>query len=478
MRYLTNDSTDPHWNMAFDEMALTALTAPEPVFYLWQNRPAVIIGRNQSAPAEVNLPYLEEHGIVLARRVTGGGAVYHDLGNLNYSFVGGVREMDALQPVELMACALRSLGIPAEVSGRNDILVEGRKCSGYAKRLSGTRMMIHGTLMWNVDLTALTAALSVPGSKFDQSSRAEGLSFRPSEPSLSFRPSEPSLSFRPSEASLSFRPSEASGEISSVMPDPDRASVTTAAVPSVRSRVCNLSEYLPALTLSDFRARLHDFLAAYSLQDPASSLRAEGCGKTNLMSATASPTRGPVRTARLPHPSATPASGSPVIPSDSEESVTPAFLEQVNTLADSKFRSWDWIHGRSPATDFTAARKFPSCGTVRVHFSVRRGLLTDVSFTGDFLGALSLDTPLPSTPCSTQPASSPSPAPAANAPCPIPAASAPSPTPLAGKTLPEALNGTRFEPTALTAVLSTLPIASYFDGLTAADLAALFLGGR
>ena len=224
MRYLINDSTDPHWNMAFDETALTGLSSPEPLFYLWQNRPAVIIGRNQSAPAEVNLPYLEEHGIVLARRVTGGGAVYHDLGNLNYSFVGGVREMDALQPVQLMAAALRSLGIPAEVSGRNDILVEGRKCSGYAKRLAGTRMMTHGTLMWNVDLAALSAALSVPGSKF-----------------------------------------------------------ATSAIASVRSKVCNLCEYLPGWSLADFRARLHDYLSSGAAEDhskPSPAATPVGCCAT------------------------------------------------------------------------------------------------------------------------------------------------------------------------------------------------------
>ena len=332
MRFLTNTCTDPHWNMAFDEMALTALTSPEPLFYLWQNRPAVIIGRNQSAPAEVNLPYLEEHGIFLARRVTGGGAVYHDLGNLNYSFVGGVREMDALQPVQLMAEALRSLGVPAEVSGRNDILVEGRKCSGYAKRLAGTRMMIHGTLMWNVDLAALSAALSVPGSKFCTA--------------------EPSF---------------------------HGSSVESAGVASVRSKVCNLSEYRPGLTLDQFRDAIHGYLAA----------------------------------------SDTPVSGSD------------AFLASVNALADSKFRSWDWIHGRSPATDFTASRKFPSCGTVCAHFSVRHGLLADLSFSGDFLGAL------PS------------------------------------EDLASTLNGTRFTPEALTAALASLPVSSYFDGLTAPDLLSL-----
>ena len=165
MKYLLQPSTDPHWNMAFDEFALEGLSVDEPLFYLWQNAPAVIIGLNQSAYAEVNLPFLEARGIVLARRVTGGGAVYHDLGNLNYSIVGPLSAME--NAYGIMAEALRKLGVPAERSGRNDILVDGRKCSGYAKRLCKNRMMIHGTLMWDVNLEDLTQALAVPGSKLE-----------------------------------------------------------------------------------------------------------------------------------------------------------------------------------------------------------------------------------------------------------------------------------------------------------------------
>ena len=167
MKYLSNDSTDPHFNMAFDEFCLEQLKADEPVFYLWQNRPSVIIGLNQSAYAEVNLPYLRERGIVLARRVTGGGAVYHDLQNLNYTITGRIRDLETDCPayVETMARALRKLGVPAELSGRNDILVEGRKCSGYAKRISKDRLMIHGTLMYDVDIDTLTHVLDTPGSK-------------------------------------------------------------------------------------------------------------------------------------------------------------------------------------------------------------------------------------------------------------------------------------------------------------------------
>ena len=168
MKYIVqNYSTDPHFNMAFDEFCLEQLKADEPVFYLWQNRPSVIIGLNQSAYAEVNLPYLREKGIVLARRVTGGGAVYHDLQNLNYTITGRIRDLETDYPayVETMARALRALGVPAEVSGRNDILVDGRKCSGYAKRVSKDRLMIHGTLMYDVDIDTLTQVLATPGSK-------------------------------------------------------------------------------------------------------------------------------------------------------------------------------------------------------------------------------------------------------------------------------------------------------------------------
>ena len=167
MKFIRNNSTDPHFNMAFDEFCLEQLKADEPVFYLWQNRPSVIIGLNQSAYAEVNLPYLREKGIVLARRVTGGGAVYHDLQNLNYTITGRIRDLETDYPayVDTMARALRQLGVPAEVSGRNDILVEGRKCSGYAKRVSKDRLMIHGTLMYDVDIDTLTRVLDTPGSK-------------------------------------------------------------------------------------------------------------------------------------------------------------------------------------------------------------------------------------------------------------------------------------------------------------------------
>ena len=159
MRFLTNPSTDPWYNMSFDEYCLEQYPSDDNFFYLWRNRPSVIIGLNQNAYSEVNLGYLQAHDIRLARRVTGGGAVYHDLQNLNYTVIG----RDASP--EPVVAALRALGVPAELTGRNDIFVEGRKVSGYARRLWRDRQIIHGTLMYDVDLDTLAQVLDVPGSK-------------------------------------------------------------------------------------------------------------------------------------------------------------------------------------------------------------------------------------------------------------------------------------------------------------------------
>ena len=162
MRYLKNPNTNPYYNMAFDEYCLESLPIDEPVFFLWQNRPAVIVGYNQEVNTEVNLDYLKEKGIDLVRRVTGGGAVYHDLENLNYTIVGRSEDLERDYPeyAAFMMKALQTLGVPATLSGRNDILVDGKKVSGFAKRVCKNRLMVHGTLMYNVDVDVLTHVLN------------------------------------------------------------------------------------------------------------------------------------------------------------------------------------------------------------------------------------------------------------------------------------------------------------------------------
>ena len=207
MKYLINNSTDPYFNLAFDEYCLENIQSEEPYFLLWRNRPAVIIGLNQNAYSEVNLDYLNSHGITLARRVTGGGAVYHDLQNMNYTIIG---RNPSPQP---MVDALRSLGVPAELTGRNDIFVEGRKVSGYARRVSHNQEIIHGTLMYDVDLDTLIKVLDTPTSKM----QAKGIS-------------------------------------------------------SVKSRVANLKEYLPQFSsLDELQAKLQEILSAGDGQMPLSA---------------------------------------------------------------------------------------------------------------------------------------------------------------------------------------------------------------
>lgn len=159
MKFLILHSTDPYLNLAIEEHLFR--TEREDVFMLWQNEPTVVIGKNQNAYAEVELAYLKEQGIHLARRITGGGAVYHDLGNVNYTFISnsGQTGIDFAGFTAPVLEALASLGIHAELSGRNDLLVDGKKFSGNAQHSANGRTLHHGTLLFDSDLTVLSAAL-------------------------------------------------------------------------------------------------------------------------------------------------------------------------------------------------------------------------------------------------------------------------------------------------------------------------------
>ncbi|MBS3938637.1 MAG: lipoate--protein ligase [Peptococcaceae bacterium] len=167
MRQLNNQNTDPHYNMALEEHVLRVLSQEDSYFMLWQNSPAVIVGRNQNALEEINAQFVRDNNIAVVRRLTGGGAVYHDAGNLNFTFV--VRQSKAgfhfarfAQPV---IRALGALGVRAEHTGRNDITIEGRKFSGNAEYRLGDKLLHHGTLLFNSDLSMLSQALMVKESK-------------------------------------------------------------------------------------------------------------------------------------------------------------------------------------------------------------------------------------------------------------------------------------------------------------------------
>ena len=206
MRYLINKSTNPYFNLALDEYAMRHIDVDEDFFFLWRNEPAVIIGKNQNTVEEINQKFIDEKGIKVARRVSGGGAVYHDLGNLNFTFIIGVDDpgkVNYKKYVQPIIDALAEMGIKAEASGRNDILIDGLKISGNAQRMANGKLMHHGTLLFDVDIEDLVQALNV---------------------------------------------------------DPDK--ITSKGVKSVRSRVTNIKEHMPeGTTIYDFWDALQYYLS-------------------------------------------------------------------------------------------------------------------------------------------------------------------------------------------------------------------------
>lgn len=206
MRYIINKSTNPFYNLALDEFAMRHIDVEDDFFFLWQNEPSVIIGNNQNAREEVNQKFIDDNKIHVARRVSGGGAVYHDFGNLNFTFI--INEPDPAKVnykkyVQPIIDALASMGVVAKASGRNDILIDGLKISGNAQRMASGKVMHHGTLMFDLNVEDMVRSLNVA---------------------------------------------------------PDK--IISKGVKSVRSRVTNIKDHLPeGTTLEDFWKELHYFLS-------------------------------------------------------------------------------------------------------------------------------------------------------------------------------------------------------------------------
>ncbi len=163
MLYVDNGGvTDAHLNLALEEHVLRHRMGEDDLLLFYVNAPAIIIGRNQNTVEEIDSDVVAERGIRVVRRVSGGGAVYHDLGNLNFSFMtrdvhNRFNRYDRFNgPVVEV---LRELGVPAEIGGRNDILAGGRKISGNAQFATPDRMLSHGTLLLDTNLDDVTAAL-------------------------------------------------------------------------------------------------------------------------------------------------------------------------------------------------------------------------------------------------------------------------------------------------------------------------------
>ncbi len=200
-------SLDPHYNLAMEQHLLDSVGEGEAILYLWQNRSTVVIGRNQNPWKECRVTHLEAAGGSLARRLSGGGAVFHDVGNLNFTFLLPTADYNLAKQLQVIVSACRSLGVPAELSGRNDLTAAGQKFSGNAFYHHRGKSYHHGTLLVDVDMDSLSRYL---------------------------------------------------------MPSP--AKLQAKGVDSVRSRVVNLAALVPELTILQLKAALsRSFCAVYGL---------------------------------------------------------------------------------------------------------------------------------------------------------------------------------------------------------------------
>jgi len=204
---IESSSFDPYYNLAVEETLLRTVEEDACILYLWQNENTVVIGQNQNAFVECRTGLIEEEGARLARRLSGGGAVYHDLGNLNFTFLMPSRAYDLDKQLSVLLTACRKLGIVAEKSGRNDVLIEGRKFSGNAFYRGKENSYHHGTILVSADMEKLSRYLS-----------------------------------------------------------PSKAKMEAKGVKSVRSRVANLREFVPDLTIDAVKDAMEEaFKEVYNL---------------------------------------------------------------------------------------------------------------------------------------------------------------------------------------------------------------------
>ena len=275
--WYVSPSRDGWQNLAMDEWFLDHLDPEDVLVYFYINKNAVIIGKNQNPWKECDLGAMERDGVQLVRRITGGGAVYHDEGNLNFSFIVGEGHYDVERQLRLILQAVRSFGIPCEFSGRNDLLADGRKFSGNAFCARGKVRQHHGTLLLRSDLGRLQNYLQVDPRKM----KAKGVS-------------------------------------------------------SVRSRVCNLSEFTQEVTVEAMLAAIRRELEVQY---------------------------GPV----------------------TEVAITPEQVAQLVPYYE-KQSSWQWRLGKTPAFDLELDPRFP-WGGVQMLLNLREGRVEEVSVYSDAIDA-------------------------------------------------------------------------------------------
>ena len=258
------ESVNPYENLAIEQYLMETVGEDTCILYLWQNRHTVVIGRNQNAWGECRTTELNRDGGHLARRLSGGGAVYHDMGNLNFTFLVSKKNYDLQKQLQVIVTACRNLGLNAEVTGRNDVTIDGRKFSGNAFFDSKGQAYHHGTLLVNVDMSKLGQYLM-----------------------------------------------------------PSKAKLQSKGVDSVRSRVVNLTELCPDLTIDRMKEEmLKAFQIVYGME--STQLYAEAFDK-----------------------------------------------DYVNQLRE-RNASWDWNYGKSLPASFFCEDRFP-WGGVQLQLQVEKG---------------------------------------------------------------------------------------------------------
>ncbi len=279
MIYLESKSRDPYFNLALEEYVFEKLDQNEEYFMLWQNDNTIVVGKYQNTAQEINQAFVDENHIRVARRLSGGGAVYHDKGNLNFTFIvsekdHGLQFSQFIQPV---IRALAKLGIHAEFTGRNDITIDGKKISGNSQYVKRGRIMHHGCILVDSNLTNVSEAL---------------------------------------------RPKEAKFESKSAK--------------SVAARVTTINACSPKeITVDVFKKTLADEV-----------LQGGGAREYTL--------------------------------SDAE-------IEEIEKLADEKYRTWEWNYGKSGNYNYEKSQRY-DFGTVEIYATVREGILQEVKIHGDFFG--------------------------------------------------------------------------------------------
>ena len=168
MIYIDRYETDPFFNIAAEEYVLKELSGD--IFMLWQNEPSVIVGKHQNTLAEINYQYVQKHKIPVIRRITGGGTVYHDLGNLNFTFIKNGKRNELVNFKAFtnpIISALKSMSVDAKFEGKNDIRVQGKKISGNAEHVFKSRVLHHGTLLFSSELNKLNESILAVTQNFE-----------------------------------------------------------------------------------------------------------------------------------------------------------------------------------------------------------------------------------------------------------------------------------------------------------------------